>query len=420
MTVNSATASVAVSQSSPAVPGTSGTSTTGPGQFRIPRRPNPFSRPTVPADLGKREFMLSSNGGKYTSYRTDVNFNSRAFLPTDVSDLDFLACKLESLVLTSASVSTWNKHTSAVNSYLHFFDRYCTGVPWPCTLPNVRAYTVWALTVRKLKPATVKNYLSCIEKSQLLKGLPFVNFCNDKIISMAITGAENVAAIPSNIKISVNPPMMRILCHKLADCNWTEYSKQVVWSCFLLAFFTSCRMGEIVSSEESSFDQRTALTWQNIEFLDDNSGAVVFLPFTKTKKFNGDFLDIFHFKIPTFCPVTNLIRLKKMQKDLGIFSTNEPVFKFKSGLLLTKSKVNELLASFLNCTGKEGKVTAHSFRSSIPTMISEKHSISNEKGRAKLWGRWSSETYKLYTKNVRTDRYNIYLDICTVLYEYWK
>jgi len=339
-------------------------------------------------------------------------------LPGNIDNLEFLSAKLESLVIGSASSSTWNKHNSALNSYMLFHREFCNDNPWPVSIEKIRAYAVWALTVRKLKPATVNSYISSIQKSHVLKGLQVVNFCEDKIVKMAIAGAENCLVSYNKCKISVNPPMMRILCHKIAQCSWSEYSKQVVWSCFLLAFFTSCRMGEITSADANCFDPKTDFVWQNVKLMSDSSGAIVFLPFTKSKKFAGDFLDIFFFNIPAFCPVVNLFKLEKMQKELGIYNIDEPVFKFKSGLLLTKLKINDILKCFLKDIDSSNTVTAHSFRSSIPTLIAE--DSLNINGRVKTWGRWSSESYKVYTKNVRVERFNIYLDVCEKLYSYWK
>jgi len=326
---------------------------------------------------------------------------------------------MDSLIIDSVSKATWNKHCSAWTLFDKFCDQHKCKPEWPVDIKTVRAFVTWGLRDKKLKHSTMSSYLSSLNTKHAIKGIPCEPFVKDKVIAMLIKGAENSPSGVMENKISVNPPLLSVFGHCIATANWTNYSKQLIWTVFLTAFFSSCRMGEILSESSFKCNYRTAFLWKNLKFL-EGDGAIIFLPFTKAKKFAGDFLDLFIFPIKNYCPVTNLLQLRSMQIDLGIFDENSPVFKFNSGALVSKSKVNEILCSFTkNSLPPEfSNVTGHSFRSGLATLMPA--IFGPQTDCIKVWGRWASDSYKLYNKNARECKRKMYLDIVPTLIEFWK
>jgi len=385
--------------------------------FKIPKTRNPLSLPSDTSSSGAGEL----NNSKFLSSVPNPSFNSRNFLPSEMDDVDNLCSKLESLIVNSVTSCTWSKHKSAWKLFSVFCSSHNISESWPLDICIVRAFAVWALSERNLKFSTVKSYISSLETGHTIRNLNSPNFSKDKILNMIFKGAENNPSSAPHCKNSVNPAMLALLGHYVAKSEWSNYSKQLFWSLFLLAFYTSCRMGELVSSAENAFDKLTTLTWKNISFEPENKGARIFLPYTKTAKFSGETVDIFLFKMANFCPVTNLVKLRDMQINLSFFDMQRPVFTFSSGYFVTTKKVNTVLKEFTSTmlNNLDICITGHSFRSSIPTLIASLPNCDKNQS-IKEWGRWSSDSYKQYSKNARNEREVLFNLISPVLIEFWK
>lgn len=332
--------------------------------------------------------------------------------------VESLASDLEGLVIHSAPASSWSKHTSAWNIFFRFCKENCIPEIWPTNTKTIRAFAVWAVSRKNLKPSTIKSYISSIALGHDLSGLPHDDFSKDKILHLILKGANN-NSIHYNAncdnKISVNPSMLCVLGHRISTSEGDAIFKQAVWTACLVSFFSSCRMGEILTCNATSFDPGTNVTWENLKFTKEGE-IVIYLPYTKTMGFKGDFIDLFPFPKKNYCPVENLHKLRKMLKAAGFFNPSYPIFMISKGFLLTQNKLNELLGFLMSdfCENQNVKITCHSFRASLPSLI---ESLA-EKGFSKdvkEWGRWSSSAYVSYTKNVRERKRLVFNKIIEVL-----
>jgi hypothetical protein len=99
----------------------------------------------------------------------------------------------------------------------------------------------------------------------------------------------------------------------------------------------------------------------------------------------------------------------------GRNNPHEPVFKFKSGKLLTPNQFNkslkELLSTVLN--PKENQFSSHSFRAAIPAALAE-HPALASKQELLLWGRWDSNAYLKYTRLQYEQRKITFNTICNL------
>ena len=102
---------------------------------------------------------------------------------------------------------------------------------------------------------------------------------------------------------------------------------------------------------------------------------------------------------------------------MGIYKEDSPVFAFRTGKNLTKSKLNEILASLIGdfCDSNH-LITRHSFRAAIPSLLAS-HPDQYSIAVLKEWGNWESDCFKLYTKSEREKRRVIFSKIVTCMYQ---
>ena len=357
--------------------------------------------------------------GHYEKFSTDRQTEISRHLHTMTllkTSGNYMCKNLETLIMYSKTNSTWQKHVAAWNTLTNFYEFSGQKETWPMDIYTARQFVVWALRERLLKPDTVKQYLSSIKLAHVLGEVDSVNFTQDSVIKMALTGAKNLNYL-SNTVIRDRPPMtissLKILGHELACTDWKTHSKQVTWTACLTSFFTSCRMGELLSEKTNSFDRNTILLWKHVNFWDDH--VTIFVPYTKVKGLKGHMLEIFPSDIENCCPFSALMHLKNMAIECKIYNSETPVFSFESGKLLTVSKLNEILENLLkHLCKKELKYTCHSFRAAIPTIISN-HPDKAYTADIKDWGEWDSPAYKLYAKNDFGRKKFLFRKVCNIL-----
>ena len=308
---------------------------------------------------------------------------------------------VDHLVKASMAKNTWRKHFSGWNSLSSFESYSRTSCDWPLSLANWSNYITWALTVKNLKPDTVKSYIGSIKLAHTLRGVPCLNPLKEELIKLMLTGAENLrlsgsrGVIPTRRACTL--PLLKLLGHRIAGQAWPEGSKQTVWAALTTGFFASVRLGEILAEQDWAFDPMGTLLWENVMFK-PNGSILIHIRQPKVGKLQGDFLDLFPFVESGCCPVASLKRLKNLQIQGGQFKENLPVFAFPSGCLLTPSKLNTTLKMLLAdlCTLGGNTISCHSFRAAIPTALAP--CSPNPTSDTMCWGRWSSGSYRRYVR----------------------
>jgi len=321
-----------------------------------------------------------------------------AFLPV-VSSQDPLTSYLYLFVSAALSKSSWSKYNSAWRKYEKFCALYNFQISWPISIKTVRAFVIWLLAVEKLKPETVKSYLSGLAMASTLANGEKVNFLADKIVNLCITGAGNseiYTQCRQNSRRSLSLDALKVLGHRIAISNWSLDSKIVIWAACTVAFFSCARMGELLPKSNKNIDFLTTLCWKNVKFYE--SGEILFfLPTTKTSKTKGCFIDIFPFIVKSCCPSKAMFDLLACSNHAK--NPDSPVFRFASGKFLTTAHLNSILKELMSDIFIPGKddISCHSFRSAIPTIIAN-YPGNSDISDIKEWGHWSSDSYKIYTK----------------------
>ena len=383
-----------------------------------PRMSDLFGDDSEDDTLGQEREKLLCKDSKFSDMYTD---KVRSFVKADKllpEEMSSLSSNLESLLLYSASKSTWNKHCSAWKLFENFCDSYNVKFFLPISAELARAFVTWAVTKKNLQASTVKSYISSLNVAHTLANEPNCNLNSDPCVKMALRGASNIYSLENAVKkdrLPMNIHLLEILCHRISELSWTDFSKQIFWTACSLSFFTACRMGEIVPALERSFDPATTLTWDKVVFL-ENKEILILIPYTKTTGFDGKVVDVFRINGDRKCPAAAMFRLKKLNEKNCIAMGNKPVFSFPSGRNLTKKKINEVLAKlFMDFTDDKHKITGHSFRAAIPSALSS-FPAENSIEDVKEWGSWESSCYTKYTKHEREKKRALFTKIVSCLY----
>jgi hypothetical protein len=268
---------------------------------------------------------------------------------------------------------------------------------WPLEIEIVRGYVNWALSVRKLSPETVKVYLSDLKMAHKIRNVE-ASFENDYFINAMIKGAKNISLYSTICKRSrfvMSFPLLKLLGHEIATSNWSQDSKSVFWTACCVAFFGSFRLGEILPKSDGQ-DPET-LSWNQIKFS-KNGSVVINIRFPKViRDISGDFVDLFEIKNSSFCPFSALKHLSTLRASTT--GSNSPVFQFENGKNLTQRIFSSTVVSLLERhVGREAKnFSGHSFRAAIPSALANTPDLASDSD-IMMWGRWSSESYKCYTR----------------------
>ena len=195
----------------------------------------------------------------------------------------------------------------------------------------------------------------------------------------------------------MNLPLLKILGHNISLLSWDKSNIQTAWTAMTLAFFSSCRMGELLASRETSFDPTSTLTWADINFHEEDN-VIIHIKNPKSNRQGGEFVDLFSFPGHGVCPVLALKEHRRLQIEAGLFQPKGPVFRFTSGKNLTPTFLNKLLKQLLTGVIQDvDSITNHSFRAAIPSALARFPDIASS-GDIQGWGRWDSSCYMKYTR----------------------
>jgi hypothetical protein len=243
--------------------------------------------------------------------------------------------------------------------------------------------------------------------------------CSDPLVRRVLKGAENLSfykSISNESRKVMTLPLLKLLGHEISKTSWTSDSKQVFWRACVTAFFGSFRFGELLSPAEGSFNKDETLLWSDVK-LSDNS-VLIHVKVSKTRTVQGEYIDLFPFPGHNCCPVKSLLLLKKICLARGNASniSGQPVFAFSSGKLLTSRKLNELLETLLkpHLGHQAALIQGHSFRAALPSAMANNPDMAGAED-IKSWGRWSSDSFKLYTRLKLNQKRNIFDKITSIL-----
>jgi hypothetical protein len=174
-------------------------------------------------------------------------------------------------------------------------------------------------------------------------------------------------------------------------------------------------MGELLSNKATEINVET-FTWKDIEISDDS--CLLHIKFPKISKKGGDLIEIFKVNGLKCCPVR---ALKKLRDTRKIKKDEESPFVLSNGRNLTPTTFTIQLKNWAKQYEKPDfidRLTGHCCRGAIPSMLASRPDLVDEDD-IMIWGRWTSESYKIYAKKSKMTR-KIIFDKITKIIEYSK
>jgi hypothetical protein len=324
-----------------------------------------------------------------------------------------LPVHIAEIIAASYAKSSWCKLSSALNALNNFATETKFNVTFPIQQITLLNFAAWGHNVKNWKASTISAYISSIATIHRLRNIDDSS-CNDWLTNQLIQGVENMEMYTVNPKETrkvMTLPLLIILGNQIATSDWTELSKQLVWTAATLAFFGSMRFGELLPENKNSYCPDDTLLWSDIKSLNKDS-FLIHVKTPKSKAKEGEFVDIFPFEGFGVCPVAALKQLKSLCSS----DQTKPVFMFSDGHFLTKNCMNDLIKQLMTpLLGPEASnLKCHSFRGAIPSAIGKCPALAGEK-ETKGWGRWSSSAYLLYSRLKLDQKRSIFQKILTIL-----
>jgi hypothetical protein len=296
------------------------------------------------------------------------------------------------LISNSLAKRTWEKYNSALSLWKNFEAE-----------ANVKhfsriAFVCWCSRNTKLKPATVKGYLSALKKLKFLLG--FKHKRSSALEKILLRGMENIRLSSPEMQKQVTPVDLPTLADIKKGMNYAKISaasESAIWALSLTAFWGLLRLGEILPQKGNQFDKTSVLLWQDVKLTKDK--VVLHIKLPKTRSSQSRTVVLYKLSDPSFCPVRHLYDLKNIQKEEKLRGLNLPVFRRASGKALTKISFLKGINRALELEGKGNvKLQGKSFSSGIPSLLGSSEDESLGKNLKKL-GRWKGLSYHCYIRN---------------------
>jgi hypothetical protein len=311
---------------------------------------------------------------------------------------------LNKLSVQALSSNTWHKYFAALTKFQTYLADTNQILKWPIQTNVVNGFVLWCEKRKNIQPQSVKSYIFGLSKIQQFLGFEKINFCRS-IGENLLKGWEHNAKSKSVRKGKMSLKVLKKI-RKLAKQQFNNYNFRTIWAACCLAFFTSCRMGELLADKKTLFGLDSTLLWSDIELK--KTKLKITLKTSKTSN-QPEKLYLFSITNKKFCPVKALNDLQLVQLNNNTFNTSFPVFRLDDNLNLTKS--------FLNKWFRKNKlnISSHSFYNAIPTLLA-KHPDSATDEHVKTWGRWRSNTFTTYQRADAKQRKWLFKKIINLLF----
>jgi hypothetical protein len=308
--------------------------------------------------------------------------------------------------------STWSSYRTAERQLLKCQSERKIDMRLPLTQEKTLIFIDWLINDRKVKAATVNSYLSGIRQLHVEKGIEQPEI-RKAMINLIVKGKQNLDNIEARRKqLPYRLPVTLTIMKLLKACirTWTASldDKLLLWAVSTVAFHGSFRIHEILCKKETEFDPDFTLlgrdvTLTNCKGMTGNRERLsVNLKCPKEARTGKSVVvDVFETKGDT-CP----IRAFKKWKNRTERNPDKPLFMNKEQKPLTGRKLNSIVRQLLekHIDYSKGKVSSHSFRAGMASLLAEK---GFEEEEIKITGRWNSRAFECYTKLPRTKREEI-------------
>lgn len=276
---------------------------------------------------------------------------------------------------------TKRTYQSHLRSYFAFCSEFDV-LPVPASEQTVAQYA--AYLARRLKPASVKQYLNIIRILHLECQMP--NPCKDSWhLKMTLKGIEKVKGTDVQRKQPVTPHMLIELRTKL-DFSCTKNC--VFWAACLTMFFGLLRKSNLFGTDSEGWKKEKHLTRECVRVSDDLSEVSVQCKWSKTNQSGERVQCITLPGLASDHPLCPVAAITTMYRVLG------PAVPDSQAFPMTGSAFNK---KFRACFDGSGTVSSHSLRRGGATWAL---SCGTPGEIVKLMGDWKSVCYLVYLDQI--------------------
>ena len=348
------------------------------------------------ARMFSKSIVSPEISGSQTISKFGPRFELQKFVP-------ILPSYLLQFVGISLCSTTWSSYKTSWLAYFQFIQHMGYTVTLPASSLMLIKYVNYLRVWRRVKASTMRSYISGLKKLHLLNYRPICQF-DDPNLENYLTGVENFELVLNEKSLQRNVitfNVLKLLGHALFQSNLNEFDKLVLWTAFLVTWWTASRMSEMVSTQVHSVDMVRAISWSKIHFhTKDHFTIYVALPkVTEDVRAGGHFVDLRSFSDLRYCPIDKVKSLHDRCWRDGKGKNEDLVFVWASGRPITTACINKFLEQLLRpfFPTPHIKFTAHSFRAGITShMASEPDSFTESD--CKIVGRWQSDAVKRYQR----------------------
>ena len=307
------------------------------------------------------------------------------------------------------SAQTWSSYKTAKNYLDRCQKETKVLMTSPLTTEKVLVYISWLLFKRKVKAKSAEVYVSGLQCLRLINGLenPSLRPGNMKLI---LNGQNNLEKLMEKIeskskRVPVTIPILKLIKKNVRKSSLSKVRKTLIWAIATLAFTGGFRIHELLSRERQSYDPFVTLLGKDLVLKEnDKYPHIQILLKTQKKDRVGkdEVVDVFGTN-NFFCPIKAYKKYQKSTSKLS-FAAHKPIFRTEDGKTYTGKMFNADLKALLGSVidySSMGKVSSHSFRIGITTMLG-KLGFSDQEIMA--MGRWSSSAFELYIRSPRAVR----------------
>jgi hypothetical protein len=271
-------------------------------------------------------------------------------------------------------------------------------------------FTDWLLSDRKVSAATAGCYLAGIKKLHELRGVENPEI-RKGLVNQVLKGKRNTEAVTKRSsenkgRLPVTLTLMKLIKEAIRAWHKPLEWRLLMWAVCTLAFHGSFRIHELLCQHETYFDPDFTLLGRDVQVksqkLAGKEEIGVLIVTVKGPKENRKggvaVVDVYETSGPT-CPVKAFRHWRNRQKE----DDDKILFRSNDGTPLTGRRFNVLLKQLLepHIDYSKGSITAHSFRSGIPSLLG---TLGHTDEEIKKVGRWSSRSFEHYMKLPRTTR----------------
>ena len=307
------------------------------------------------------------------------------------------------------SKGTWSSYKSALKALKACSVETACPMSFPLGQKEVLTFVAW-MTKRGLAAKTANVYLAGIRQCHLVKGVE-LPVLRTPVVNLVLEGkkhkeTEIKKTEGDTSRLPMTPTLLKILKEEIRTSTLVTEDKLLLWTVATLAFNGGFRIHELLARKVASYDPLSTLLGKDIKLKNCRVGGkkirtlqILIKSEKKDRIGVGTIVDVYESEGP-LCPIKAFLKWEKVSSWK---LSKKPAFVDSTGKALTGRKFNAHLDKFLSSAtaGSSRKVTSHSFRSGIATLMGQ---LGFDDDAIKAIGRWSSRCFEDYLKLPRTKR----------------